>query len=82
MKCVICKHGTTQVGEGTLLFERDGKTYVVRHVPAEICSNCGEEYFSDAVAAQLEDSLELHTAPDIPAETRSYISSSIQPIAF
>lgn len=58
-----------------LVFERDGKTYVVRHVPADVCTNCGEEYFSDVVVAKLEESLEANTVPDVPAETRSYVST-------
>lgn len=34
MKCVICKHGETQVGTTTVTLERGGLTLVVKAVPA------------------------------------------------
>ncbi len=36
MRCSIC---------------REGRTRPVRHVPAEVCENCGEEYVDEATAA-------------------------------
>jgi len=42
MKCVICKHADTEVGTTTVTLERNGFTYVVKNVPAQVCPNCGE----------------------------------------
>ena len=40
MKCVICKVGDLQPGTATITLTRDALTFVVKHVPAQICSNC------------------------------------------
>jgi YgiT-type zinc finger domain-containing protein len=53
MRCVICKQGETQSGTATVTLERDGMTLVIRHVPARICANCGEEYVDEVTTAQL-----------------------------
>lgn len=37
MKCLICKHGETQVGTTTITLERANVTVVFKHVPAELC---------------------------------------------
>jgi YgiT-type zinc finger domain-containing protein len=44
MKCVICKEGQTKEGQTSLTLEREGLLFVIRHVPAQVCSNCGEAY--------------------------------------
>jgi len=44
MKCVICKHGETREGTTTVTFDRDGMTLVVKDVPAQVCTNCGEDF--------------------------------------
>jgi YgiT-type zinc finger domain-containing protein len=43
MKCPICRNGETHPGTATLTLERGPLTMVVRHVPAQVCDNCGEE---------------------------------------
>ena len=53
MKCVICRHGETKVGEVTVTLERTKKTIVMRSVPAEICDNCGEQYIDGPATARL-----------------------------
>ena len=44
MNCVICKHGETRPGKTTVTLERKATTVVIKNVPAQVCSNCGEEY--------------------------------------
>jgi len=53
MRCVICKQGETRAGTATVTLERNGMTLVIRHVPARICTNCGEEYVDEATTTQL-----------------------------
>jgi len=53
MKCVICKHGEVSTGFATVTLERDGLTMVVKHVPARVCDNCGEEYLDEEIASKL-----------------------------
>ena len=47
MKCTVCKIGQTVPGHATVTLERDGKTIVIKAVPAEVCDNCGEEYVAE-----------------------------------
>lgn len=49
MKCAICQNGSTTEGSTTLVLERGQTLVVFKSVPAQICSNCGEEYVSSAV---------------------------------
>ena len=49
MKCAICQNGSTTEGATTLVLERGQTLVVFKSVPAQICSNCGEEYVSSAV---------------------------------
>lgn len=53
MKCVVCKSGETQPGTTTITLERHGFTLVMEEVPAEICTNCGEDYVEDTVAEEI-----------------------------
>jgi len=53
MKCVICKHGETTPGASTVTLVRSAATLVIKHVPADICSNCGEEYVKEGIAEKL-----------------------------
>ncbi len=54
MKCVLCKHGETQAGITTVTVDQDGMTLVLKHVPAEICGNCGADFTTLETQAQLE----------------------------
>jgi YgiT-type zinc finger domain-containing protein len=49
MKCVICKDGTTSHGLTSVMLEREGLLFVIKQVPAQICSNCGEAYLDEKV---------------------------------
>ena len=49
MKCATCQNGSTAEGAATVVLERDQTIIVFKGVPAQICSNCGEEYVSSAV---------------------------------
>ena len=60
MKCMICKHGDTTEGTTTVTLEKNGATIVFKHVPALICSNCGEKYIKDETTKSL-----LRKAQDI-----------------
>ena len=53
MKCVICKNGETQKSAATVTLEKNEATLVFKHVPALVCSNCGETYVPEEMTAQL-----------------------------
>lgn len=53
MKCGICG-SNTQRGTTTVSTDTGVGVVVVRGAEAHICSHCGEEWLTDAAAAQVE----------------------------
>jgi YgiT-type zinc finger domain-containing protein len=53
MNCVICKHGTTEPGLVTVTLNRGNTVIVIKEVPAEVCTNCGEYYLAEEVSKKL-----------------------------
>ena len=49
----MCKHGETQPGTVTVTLQRDETVVVFKHVPADVCQNCGEYYLSETVTEYL-----------------------------
>lgn len=72
MRCVICKHGITRPGQVTVTLERQSATVVVRRVPAEVCTNCGEEYVDEATAASLLATAETAVRQGVEVDVRGY----------
>ncbi len=54
MKCVICKIGTTHKDKSSFTVEKDGAFLVFSNVDADVCDNCGEAYFNEAIATKLQ----------------------------
>jgi YgiT-type zinc finger domain-containing protein len=75
MKCVICKQGETQPGKVTVTLERDEMTLVIKGVPAEVCSNCGEQYIDEEVSAQLLKIAEEVAHSGVQVDIRKYIAA-------
>ncbi len=55
--CPICS-GSVQQGTTTFTADLGHGVVVVRHVPARVCSLCGEAWVEEAQAAQLETIVE------------------------
>lgn len=53
MKCMICKHGSTIDGTATVTLEKNGATIIFKNVPAQICTNCGEQYVEGMITKAL-----------------------------
>ena len=53
MNCVICKEGATQKGQTSVTLEREGMLLIVKNVPADICTNCGEAYVDSDAAHEI-----------------------------
>ena len=53
MKCGICK---AEMDETTVTYTEDidQGVVVIRHVPAHVCTECGNKWYSETVASQLE----------------------------
>ena len=52
-KCPLCGGRITQV-KTTFTVDYGKGVVVVRHVPAQICRQCGESWINDKISAQLE----------------------------
>jgi len=72
MKCVICKHGETELGKTTITLERDSLTLVVKGVPAQVCDNCGEAYVDEATTRKLLETAEAEVRAGTQVEIREY----------
>lgn len=75
MKCVICKHGETEMGTTTVTFERDNLTLVIKGVPARICDNCGEEYVFEDTASRLLQMVEEVAHAGVEVDIRQYAAA-------
>ena len=53
MKCQICKHGETQPGTTSTIFERHNSMLIFKKIPAHVCENCGESYLDEDTSRQL-----------------------------
>ena len=75
MECVICKHGRTSPGAVTVTLERDGTTLVFRHVPAQVCENCGEPYVDEQTTVKLLGDATEAAEADVELGVRSYAAA-------
>ena len=75
MKCVICKQGETQAGKATVTLERGGSVLVFKSVPAEVCTNCGEEYIDETTTANLLSDAEEAMRTGVQVDVREYVAA-------
>jgi len=61
MKCGICK---AEMEETTVSYTEDIEqgVIVIRHVPAQVCTECGNTWYSATVAAKIEKIVDRHAA--------------------
>jgi len=76
MRCVVCKMADTQVGVATVTLERNGLTLVVKGVPAQVCSNCGEQYVDEQVASELLATANELAKSGAQVEIRQFVRAS------
>ena len=72
MKCVICKHGDTELSTTTMTIERDGAVVAFKDVPAQVCRNCGEAYVAEEISAKLLGMAEQSVRDGIEVGVRKY----------
>lgn len=75
MKCVICKHGETRPGQATVTLERNGTTLVIKGVPANVCTNCGEEYVDERTTARLLKTADEAARSGVQVDVREYAAA-------
>lgn len=74
MKCVVCKQGETNAGFATVTLVRDDTTLVMKDVPAQVCSNCGEEYIDESVTARIMATAEAAASTGVEVDVRRYVA--------
>lgn len=52
--CMFCRCSEVRPALTTHVVNYKGSVIIVKNVPCEECVQCGEKYYSDDVAAQLE----------------------------
>jgi YgiT-type zinc finger domain-containing protein len=75
MKCVICRIGETKPEEVTVTLERAPTTLVVRGVPADVCTNCGEEYVDERTSSGSLALLDEAARGGVQVEVRQYAAA-------
>lgn len=53
-KCYFCK-GKTKIRDIDVDFRWGDKLFVIKNVPVEICTQCGERYYSAEVSKKLDN---------------------------
>jgi YgiT-type zinc finger domain-containing protein len=74
MKCGICK---AEMEERTVTYTEDieQSVIVIRHVPAYVCTECGNKWFSGTVASQLEKLVEKSASSSTEVSIVNYSKS-------
>ncbi len=65
MKCVICRTGDLEAGRTSYTLNRDGRTFVVKGVPARVCRQCGEPYFDAEVTKRILRQIDDASTPGV-----------------
>ena len=74
MRCVICQFGETEPGTTTVTLTRDETTIVIRDVPAQICTTCGEEYVDAATGKRLSQIAEAAVNEGVHVNLRAMMA--------
>ena len=56
----------------TITLERGALTLVIKDVPAQVCSNCGEAYVDEETTRKLLDTAEAEAKAGAQVEIREY----------
>lgn len=75
MKCPICKHGETLSGFATVVLKRNKTTLVFKHVPDDICDNCGEEFMTENISATLFKEAKQAIESGVQVDVREYLAA-------
>ena len=75
MKCGICK-AETEEKKVTYTEDIDQCVVIIRQVPAQVCTECGNIWYSGTVAAQLEKLInKFALSPDTEVSVINYAKS-------
>jgi YgiT-type zinc finger domain-containing protein len=74
MNCIVCKQGETDDGLATVTLVRGDTTLVMKGVPAQICSDCGEEYVAEDVSARVLEAANAAARTGVEVSVRPYVA--------
>lgn len=63
-KCYFCK-GNTEIKNIDVDFRWGDKLFVVKDVPVEVCSQCGERYYSAKISKGLDDLVQKQNKSEV-----------------
>jgi YgiT-type zinc finger domain-containing protein len=72
VNCAICKTGQTRSGYANVVLQREKATVVLRHVPADVCDNCGEYYLASSVAQKTYEIADSALSAGVEVEIRQF----------
>ncbi len=77
-KCHVCNSENSHQDLVSEIFQIEGKFYLVEHIPATICSHCGEESFSRETTEHIRVMLHSKAQPlkSISVDVFTYQSES------
>ena len=75
MKCAICKSGDTVPGATTVTLERGETAVVIKGVPADVCTNCGEAYVDEQTTRRLIQLADVAARTGGPVEVRQFAAA-------
>lgn len=62
-ECYFCK-GTTEIRNVDVDFRWEGKLSVIKDVPVEVCTQCGERYYSAETSKKIDELVQSDTEPE------------------
>lgn len=62
-ECYFCK-GKTEIKNVDVDFRWGKKLYVIKDVPVEICSQCGERYYSSEISRKIDELVQSSKEPE------------------
>jgi len=75
MKCPLCRSGELREGSADTSILREGLVLVVQDVPAEICDNCGEQFFDADVTDRLLALADEAARAGVVVDVRRYVAA-------
>lgn len=75
MNCPLCRNGHLREGRADTSILREGLVLVVRDVPADICDNCGEQFFDADVTDRLLDIADEAVEAGVVVDVRRYVAA-------
>lgn len=72
MTCVFCTIGETHLERVPVVLNKERTLLVLRQVPAEVCDNCGHQYYSSEVTRQLLTAYEEARRKNAEMEVLTY----------